>query len=96
MVWFDLALLALATNAAVEYWLRGEIFHERRAALENSSWKEFSQCGLCLSPWVALTLLIVSFSPLRFLLYALAVARLANLLRDLWPARTKFENLTRP
>lgn len=89
MSWFDLFVLALATNALVEYWLRGSLFHPTRAWLENNPYgetvSEFLSCGLCMSPWVALALFALSCIHLQFVLWVFAAARLANLARDLWP-----------
>ena len=84
---FDFVLLVLATWQALEIWHHGEIFRTWREAarfcrIENLSY--LSQCMFCLSPWVALVLLCLSYWTAGwFVVTVLAVSRAANALNDL-------------
>ena len=86
---FEYLVVVLATVQAIEIYHHGDIFAERRATLETrEDWQSRMQlCPFCLSTWVALALTLWCFlafwSILMLPIYALAVARGANLVNDL-------------
>ena len=84
----DLVLLALAVAHAIEVWRHGKIFADWRAWLEIEPLGEFVTslmlCMFCLSLWVATILLLFYAVPYvgPFVVWSLAVTRLANLIND--------------
>ena len=87
----ELLILSLAVWHAVEVWHHGSLFHDWRAWLENRPCGDFVTdlmlCPFCLSLWVAGFLVtlgqLVPGGYGWWPVYALAVARISNLLNDL-------------
>lgn len=98
----DLLLLTLAVAHAVEVWRHGKIFHGWRAWLEIEPLGNFVTslmlCMFCLSLWVAAMLILFYAVPYvgPFVVWSLAVTRLANLLNDLTHAWCRTPNRTQP
>ena len=88
----DLIVAALATWQALEIWHHSSIMASWRARTElwGGRLGELTRCMFCMSPWAAAAVLILSGwwswpgeSLTRLAVWALAVARLANLGNDL-------------
>ena len=88
---FEYFLLVMAVWQALEVWHHGSVFSGVRAWIDAFAWNWFSElasCMFCLSVWIgafaAMWFLITGNSPGCWLpVYALAIARGANLLNDL-------------
>lgn len=98
----ELVVLALAVWEALEIWHHSSLLANLRDKYENLDGRmgELFRCMFCMAPWTAL-LAIVIFRGTFFALviYALAVARLANLGNDLthhWCRTPKIEDLVPP
>jgi hypothetical protein len=83
----DLVIAALAAWQAIEIWRHGSIFAGLRARLElyHNFWTELLLCPFCLSPWVGLVTIMLVRQQAWYAtwpMYALAIARLANLGND--------------
>lgn len=90
MDWLSLIACGLAAWQAVEVWHHGALFTGARARVEL--WegglfgfvRDVLLCPFCLSVWVAtLAVALLWLGWPGFIVYALAVARLANLGNDL-------------
>lgn len=96
---FNLIVAALAVWQAINIWHHSSLFSSKRAYVECwDDWrKDLLRCPFCLSPWVAVAMvlwlglvdhLIVPRLPVLGLvldapIHALAVSRVANVLHDL-------------
>lgn len=88
----NLIIAALATWQAVEIWHHSEIFARWRAYVEAvGGWPAaLMRCPFCLSVWVAFSLAVIvlhetdRLDAVKLFVFALAVARLANLGNDLF------------
>jgi hypothetical protein len=83
----ELITAALAVWEAIEIWRHGEIFATKREQARMRGWDVLG-CAFCAAPWISLLfanwVMIGRFSQLMTLpIYALAVARLANLGNDI-------------
>lgn len=88
----DLVINALAVWQTIELFRHGSVFSGVRSDLKARSRREsmlayLLLCPFCLSPWVALAVVLLSHipgaEPLRIFVFAAAVSRLANLGNDL-------------
>lgn len=103
MTGFDFVVLCLATTQTIEIWHHGEIFRGARECLRTCS-NDFvaylSQCMFCFSLWVAAALVwtLMSTDIAIVFITPLAVARVANLINDVFHAfcRTPREDSTEP
>jgi len=85
-----LIVASLAVWEIIEIWRHSSLFASWRARVELwegglHGWlHELLMCAFCLAPWVAFATCVSLHVPLlRLLVYAFAVARLANLGNDL-------------
>ncbi len=79
---FKYVACALAVWEIIEIWRHSALFADWRARVElwEGSFGYMLRCSFCLSPWVAFFCVVAGFDSL---LYALGIARLANLGNDL-------------
>jgi hypothetical protein len=94
----ELIVAALATWEILEIWRHSSLLASWRSITENweGFWGDLTSCPFCMAPWTALVCLVL-LAPYRLLpgewsllglmptlvIYAFAVARLANLGNDL-------------
>lgn len=91
----QIVVLFLATNQAVEIWHHSSLFARLRARLEmldgsvglGKVWQaliDLLLCPWCLSVWVALGWYLAwsMYPPVRWLMYALAISKAANIAAD--------------
>ena len=86
MSFTDVLVCSLAVWEAIEIWRHGSItadWRDRVSTWDDGWFRSLLRCSFCLSPWVALLSISMLLCHFGVIIYALAIARLANLGNDL-------------